>query len=166
MGLNCPSCSAICRALTCRNFGKFLTSPLMAAFAFFFVGLYANSVLQMVAEHEKIDCGLENARCPPLPDLGHQVFPYIKFVKICDYMLYASVASIMIRFSPLFVSYSLSLVMLRRWAFLQGLLFWMRGISVALTRQSVPQEDCVTTALGNMFIEASDKTSKQPAAMQ
>jgi len=159
MGLNIPSCSAICRALTCRNLFKFLTSPLCASFVFLFVGLYANSVLQMVAESEEVSCGKDNETCPPLPDLGHMVFPYLHFVKICDYMLYLSVLCTLIRFSPLFVPYSMGLMMLRRWAFLQGLLFWMRGISVALTRQSVPQEDCVTTALGNKFIEGENASA-------
>ena len=49
--------------------------------------------------------------------------------------LYAAVGMTLIRFSPLIVSKSLSLVMLRRWLFLQGTLFWFRGISVALTRR-------------------------------
>ncbi len=136
--LNVPSCRQIWAALTWHNLWKLMTSPLALAFAFFFAGLYANSVLQIVADREVVECGEEV--CPPLPDLGHQLFPHITFVKICDYMLYGAVASVFFRFSPLFVNYSLSLVMLRRWAFLQGLLFWMRGISVALTRQSVPQE--------------------------
>jgi hypothetical protein len=108
-------------------------------------------VLQIVADRQVVDCGAET--CPPLPDLGHEAFPHLTFVKICDYWLYAFVGCTIVRFSPIFVSKSLSLVMLRRWAFLQGSLFWMRGISVALTRQSVPQEDCITTATGNAWIE-------------
>ena len=55
-------------------------------------------------------------------------------VMICS-GLYAAVGMTLIRFSPLIVSKSLSLVMLRRWLFLQGTLFWFRGISVALTRR-------------------------------
>ena len=74
-------------------------------------------------------------------------------LQICDYWLYAFVGGTLLRFSPIFISKSLSLVILRRWLFLQGSLFWMRGISVALTRQSVPQEDCITTATGNAWIE-------------
>jgi hypothetical protein len=131
--LNVPSWQEIRRAVTCRNFGRFLTSPLMTSFAFFLAGLYANSVLQVVADRQVVHCGEE--KCPPLPDLGHDLFPHLTFVRICDYWLYIAVGSTLVRFSPLFVNYSLSLVMLRRWAFLQGMLFWMRGISVALTRR-------------------------------
>lgn len=101
-----------------------------------------------------VQCGADGTqRCPPLPDLGHDLFPRIESVAICDYWLYAVVGLTIVRFSPFFVSKSLSLVMLRRWLFLQGSLFWMRGISVAITRQSVPQENCVTTALGNHWVE-------------
>jgi len=149
--LNVPSWSDIRSALTLRNVGKFFVSPLMAALVYFFLGLYCNSVLQIVADRQTMHCGEE--RCPPLPDLGHQAFPHLSFVRICDYWLYIAVASTVLRFSPLFVNYSLSLVMLRRWFFLQGTLFWMRGISIALTRQSVPQEDCVVTATGEAWIE-------------
>jgi hypothetical protein len=128
-----PSWRSIRKALTWRNFGRFLVSPLMAAFIFFLCGLYANSVLQIVADRQVVHCGEE--QCPPLPDLGHELFPHLTFVSICDYWLYFVVGATFLRFSPIFISTAMSLVMLRRWFFLQGMLFWMRGISVALTRR-------------------------------
>jgi hypothetical protein len=89
--------------------------------------------MQVVADRQAVYCGEDV--CPPLPDLGHQVFPHLTFVSICDYWLYACVGLTFFRFSPIIISKSLSLVLLRRWLFLQGTMFGMRGISIVLTRR-------------------------------
>ena len=81
--LNVPSCGDIFHALTWRNICRFFVSPLFASFLFFAAGLYANSVLQVVADRQVVHCGEDV--CPPLPDLGHELFPHLKFVSICDY---------------------------------------------------------------------------------
>ncbi|CAF1085000.1 unnamed protein product [Didymodactylos carnosus] len=119
--------------------------PLILSFVFFFVALYVNSLVQVIADRQSPN------ELPPLPDIGHKILPYWSYFQVNNYLLFTIFISVIIRY--IFQS-NIRLIVFRRWLFIQGLMFCMRSFSIYITALSVPQPGCNTTAVGSPEIEA------------
>lgn len=119
--------------------------PFIFSFCFFLITLYINSLVQVWADRNS------PYWLPALPDIGHKLLPYFTFYSINNYYLLASFVLVIIRY---IFQRDIRLIVLRRWLFLQAVLFIMRSISIFVTSLSVPLPGCNTTAVGSPPIEA------------
>ena len=88
---------------------------------------------------------------PPLPDVFHSALPHIRWWKLNDLYIALFALITVLHFVP---SKGLRPKVLRRFLFLEGVILFLRGISVVLTTLSIPLRDCVSDALGNPFVES------------
>ena len=124
-----------------------LYSPLLFAAFFCFVAAYWDGVMQVLAE-----CRAQEVQwLPPLPDVAHSVLPYIRWWKLNDLYIGLFAIAVVLHFIP---SRGLRPKVLRRFLFLEGVILFLRGISVVLTTLSIPLRDCQSDALGNPLIES------------
>jgi hypothetical protein len=119
--------------------------PFVFSFIFFLVTLYVNSLVQVWADRNS------PFWLPALPDIGHKLLPYWSYYSINNYYLLCSFVLVIIRYV---FQRDIRLIVLRRWLFLQAILFIMRSISIFVTSLSVPLPGCNTTAVGSPPIEA------------
>jgi hypothetical protein len=124
---------------------RFVCLPFCFSFVFFFVTLYINSLVQVWADRNSPNW------LPALPDIGHKLLPYWTFYSINNYYLLAAFVLVIIRY---IFQRDIRLIVLRRWLFLQAVMFIMRSISIYVTSLSVPLPGCNTTAVGSPPIEA------------
>jgi len=140
-----------CSRCSCRTFFRGMTSPLLLSFIWFLVTLYFNSVLSIEAERQG---GNNN---PILEDEGfEELGSQIDIFDLPNYMLFALLGATLIRFLPIWpcVKPAMFWMILRRWFFLEGVIFILRGFSVAMTSVPAPSALCTSTATGNVWIEA------------
>ena len=119
--------------------------PFIVSFIFFFVTLYVNSLVQVWADRNS------PYWLAALPDIGHQLLPYWTYYPINNYFLLTTFVLVIVRY---IFQRDIRLIVLRRWFFLQGVLFIMRSVSIYVTSLSVPLPGCNTTAVGSPPIEA------------
>lgn len=119
--------------------------PFIVSFIFFFVTLYINSLVQVWADRNS------PYWLAALPDIGHRLLPYWTYYSINNYFLLTAFLLVIVRY---IFQRDIRLIVLRRWFFLQGVLFIMRSISIYVTSLSVPLPGCNTTAVGSPPVEA------------
>jgi hypothetical protein len=127
-----------------------MAGPLLLSFVWFLVTLYFNNVLSITAERQG------NRLDPTLPDEGHEELgDQIHEFHLPDYMLYALLCTTAFRFLPIWpcVKPAMWWMIVRRWFFLEGVIFFLRGFSVAMTGVPQPNPTCVTTATGSVWSE-------------
>lgn len=84
-------------------------------------------------------------------------FPKVGIEKLADYLLYGYLALFIFRFLPLWpcVKPAISFMIIRRWLFIEGIIFFFRGATVAMTSHPAPNTTCVSTATeGSIWSEA------------
>lgn len=119
------------------------------SFAFYFsifwilLGTYFNCVIQAYLDRE-------SSKLKPLPDLGFLLLPHIHYYKIADIWLYCALGISLIRY--LFDKRQ-NVRVFRRFMFLQGSLFMLRGISIMVTTLPPPLKKCSIEITGNPFVE-------------
>ena len=119
--------------------------PFCFSFVFFLITLYINSLVQVWADRNS------PYWLSALPDIGHKLIPYWTYYAVNNYYLLASFVLVIIRYV---FQRDIRLIVLRRWLFLQAVMFIMRSISIFVTSLSVPLPGCNTTAVGSPPIEA------------
>jgi hypothetical protein len=119
--------------------------PFFFSLIFFFITLYINSLVQVWADRNS------PFWLQALPDIGHKLLPYFTFYSINNYYLITAFVLVIIRY---IFQRDVRLIVLRRWLFLQAVMFIMRSISIFVTSLSVPLPGCNTTAVGSPPIEA------------
>lgn len=129
--------------------------PVHFAFWWFVVALYLNAVASVETERLGYRNSDGSSETKPKRDQGF-VFPFIDYTRLSDILLYATLAVTCIRFLPLWPCCKPAMfrTIARRWLFLEGVIFWFRAASVVMTSDPFPDETCVSTANGNVWIEA------------
>nr|BAN42085.1 sphingomyelin synthetase, putative [Entamoeba invadens] len=132
-----------------RTLHDFLHSQLMWAVTVMIICGYWNSVFQIYADSI---AGFWKYKHQPfvLMDIAFDVLPHIESEHISDYYLKWCIYATAIRF----MFTPLRLVILRRYCFMQAVIFLLRGFSVFATLLPCPMTGCVSTAVGNPFVEA------------
>lgn len=121
----------------------------MFAFWWFIAALYWNGVASVATGRTG---GIND---PTLRDQGFS-FPKYQNYDLNNYLLFATVGVTLIRFLPIWpcTKPALARTILRRWLFLEGLLFWFRAVSVVVTSQPKPDPECEATATESVWVEA------------
>jgi hypothetical protein len=125
----------------------------VAAFLFWLVCFYWNSVLQAYSEAiAQGDHPSPPAAVAILDDIGFRVVPRLHWDAVADIWVYALVFGTIARYM---VTPALRWMVFRRHALLLGALFFVRGFALVMTTLPNPQTTCVATAVGRSpWVEA------------
>ena len=84
-----------------------------------------------------------------LPDLGFDWLPFLSNAAIADYVVIVLVIVTMVRFAPT----PMGATIVRRWLFMLGSLFFLRGICIIITMLPNPLAECkIVTQNENPFV--------------
>ncbi|CEO94871.1 hypothetical protein PBRA_003684 [Plasmodiophora brassicae] len=114
---------------------------------YFVAAVYFNAVMQVYVSQA------DDQQGPRLPDVGYELFANVSIgTSWPNYMVLAVAVSSVARL--LCDRYRSRTI--RRWAFLQGTMFFLRGVCIAVTRLPNPDSTCaaVIPKTDNVFIDA------------
>ncbi len=153
-----------CAACTCwrdclglrwnlRNTRRFVSWQFCATMLYAFACVYFNTLMQVRAEKRsrtfralpiKYNFTIADEHTfTTLPDIGFDILPMVHDAWLADVMVGLLVALTQCRFSLT----PMGATILRRWAFLLGSLFFLRGISIIVTMLPNPLKACKSDAL-------------------
>lgn len=147
---NCPvrcACISLGQGL-CES--EFIL-PIIVTLVYFVLGMYFNCVMQVVAENRstrfqdiprKYNMTIEDTNAMnTLPDIGYDILPFVANKNLPDIWVFSIVGLGIVRFALT----RLRLTILRRWTFLLGTIFFVRGASIILTMLPNPLHSCVSS---------------------
>ncbi|CAF3476657.1 unnamed protein product [Rotaria sp. Silwood1] len=96
---------------------RFVYLPVCFSISFFLITLYINSLVQVWADRNS------PYWIPALPDIGHNLLPYLTHFSINNYYLLTAFILVIVRY---IFQRDIRLIVFRRWFFIQAILFVMR----------------------------------------
>jgi len=141
-----------CERWHVKHLKRFASWGMLLAWFGWFIGMYFNTLAQVYvqkrSEHFKVipDQFLMNAtarrRVNTLPDLGFDLLWHVPASWVADSLVFGSMLATVVRFVPT----PMGATILRRWLFILGTLFFLRGIAISVTMLPNPYHECNSTA--------------------
>lgn len=138
-----------------RDFGQGLrrhSLPLAVSMLFFIVASYFNTFFQVYVQNRVIDLKLDHME--PLFDSGFEYFTDLSsFENLPDFWISFMAVAVFVK-SFLRLRFSCLMLVMKRYFFIHGCVFFLRGISIAVTFLPNPWRDsCVPIHFDNIWLD-------------